>query len=232
MIFQALKAAFPYTIPIMAGYWFLAFAYGIYMHAAGFSFIYPTITALFVYGGSLEFVLVSLLLSPFAPLQALLVSLLVQARHLFYGLSMLDRFKKLDWKKYYIIYTMSDETFSLNYATKVPEGVDEGWFLFWVSALDQLYWVAGAAMGGLFGSFIHFDLKGIDFLMTSMFVVIFLDQCLKEKHPITAVIGLGAAIICRLLFTASTFLIPTMVTIILLLTIFRKSIARKGGYEP
>ncbi len=230
MIFSALKAAFPYTIPMMAGYFFLSTAYGVYMHAAGFSFWYPAITALLVYGGSLEFLLVSLLLAPFNPLQTLIMSVLVQARHLFYGLSMLDRFKNLGLKKYYMIYTMSDETFSLCYAAKVPESVDKGWFMFWISFLDQASWVAGATAGGLLGSFIPFDLKGIDFMMTTMFVVIFLEQLLKEKKHYTAIIGLAAAIVCRLLFTSSTFLIPTMLVILVLLTVFRKPIAEKGGY--
>lgn len=230
MIRTALKAALPYSLPVMAGYFFLSAAYGIYMHAAGFSFWYPAITALLVYGGSLEFLLVSLLLAPFNPLQTFIMSFLVQARHLFYGLSMLDRFKDLGPKKYYMIYTMSDETFSLSYAAKVPDGVDKGWFMFWISLLDQASWVAGAATGGILGSFIPFDLKGIDFMMTAMFVVIFLEQLLKEKKHYTAIIGLAAAILCRLLFSSGTFLIPTMLVILVLLTLFRKPITEKGGY--
>ena len=227
MIFQALKAAFPYSIPVMTGYFFLSAAYGVYMHAAGFSFWYPAITALLVYGGSLEFLLVSLLLAPFNPLQTFIMSFLVQARHLFYGLSMLDRFKGLGLKKYYMIYTLSDETFSLSYAAKIPEGVDRGWFMFWISLLDQASWVAGATAGGLLGSFIPFDLKGLDFMMTAMFVIIFLEQLLKEKKHYTATIGLGAAIACRLLFTSGSFLLPAMVIILVLLTIFRKQIQEK-----
>ena len=114
MKLKALKAAFPYTIPILTGYAFLGMALGIYMNAAGFSFIYPLMTSTIVYGGSLEFVVVEMLLSPFAPVSVFVMALLVQARHLFYGLSMLDKFKGIGLKKYYLIYAMSDETFSLN----------------------------------------------------------------------------------------------------------------------
>ena len=110
---KALRAAFPYTLPVMTGYVFLGMAYGIYMRSAGFPLWYPTLTALIVYGGSLEFMIVSLLLSPFAPLQTFLVALMIQARHLFYGIAMLDRFKGLGWKRFYLIYGLTDETFSV-----------------------------------------------------------------------------------------------------------------------
>lgn len=130
MKIKALKTAFPYTLPIFAGFWFLGLAYGIYMNASGFSFVYPMLMSLLIYGGSLEFVAVEMLLSPFAPLQVLIMTLLIQARHLFYGLSMLEKFKGLGWKKYYLIFGMCDETFSINYTARIPEDVDKGWFMF------------------------------------------------------------------------------------------------------
>ena len=112
----ALRAAFPYTVPIFAGFWFLAIAYGIQMSTSGFSFWYPMVMSAVIYGGSLEFVAVSMLLSPFAPVQTFLMTLMIQARHLFYGISMLDKYKNLGQKKYYLIYAMCDETFSVNYS--------------------------------------------------------------------------------------------------------------------
>lgn len=127
---RAFRAAFPCTIPIFAGFWFLGLAYGIYMHVSGFSFIYPCLMALTIFGGSLEFVAVSMLLSPFAPLQTFLVALMIQARHLFYGIAMLDKFKGLGWKRWYLIFGMCDETFSINYSAKIPPDVDRGWFMF------------------------------------------------------------------------------------------------------
>ena len=147
----ALRAAFPYTVPIFAGFWFLAMAYGINMSVSGFSFVYPMVMSAVIYGGSLEFVAVSMLLSPYAPLQTFLMTLMIQARHLFYGLSMLDKYKGLGRKKYYLIFGMCDETFSINCSVDPPEGVDRGWFMFFVTLLDQLYWVSGATLGALLG---------------------------------------------------------------------------------
>lgn len=221
----ALKAAFPYTVPILAGYGFVGLAYGIYMHVEGFSFVYPMLMALIIYGGSLEFITVTMLLSPFAPLSAFIVALMVQARHLFYGLAMLKRFDGLGLKRYYLIYAMSDETFAVNYATKVPKGIDAGWFMFWVSLLDQFYWVAGATLGGLLGAALPFDTTGLGFVMTAMFVVIFLSQLEQEKKEgnsvLPAVIGFGAAAGCLVLFGADNFMIPTMVVMVVLLLCLR-----------
>ena len=133
---KAFKAAFPYTLPILAGFSFLGMAYGIYMNASGFSFVYPLCMSFLIYGGSLEFVAVEMLLSPFAPVQVLIMALLIQARHLFYGISMLDKFKGMGWKKYYLIFGMCDETFSVNYTADIPEDIDRGWFMFFVTLLD------------------------------------------------------------------------------------------------
>jgi 4-azaleucine resistance transporter AzlC len=219
---KALEAAFPYTIPIFAGFWFLGLAYGIYMNVSGFSFVYPMVMSLIIFGGSLEFVAVEMLLSPFAPVQTLVMTLLIQARHLFYGLSMLDKFKGMGWKKFYLIFGMCDETFSINYTADIPEDVDRGWFMFFVTLLNHFYWVSGATIGGLVGSLITFNTDGISFVMTSMFVVIFMEQWMKEKHHISAYIGLGVAAVCLLLFGADSFMIPTMIAIIVFLAAVRK----------
>jgi 4-azaleucine resistance transporter AzlC len=228
---KALKAAFPYTIPIFAGFWFLGLAYGIYMNVSGFSFVYPMIMSIIIFGGSLEFVAVEMLLSPFAPVQVLIMTLLIQARHLFYGISMLDKFKDMGWKKFYLIFGMCDETFSINYTAKIPEDVDRGWFMFFVTLLNHLYWVSGATIGGLVGSLIHFNTDGISFVMTSMFVVIFMEQWMKEKHHVSAYIGLGAAVLCLLIFGADSFMIPTMIMIIVLLAAFRRPFEKMEANE-
>lgn len=223
---KALKAAFPYTIPIFTGFWFLGMAYGIYMNASGFSFVYPMLMSLLIFGGSLEFVAVEMLLSPFAPVQVIIMALLIQARHLFYGLSMLDRFKGTGWKKFYLIFGMCDESFSINYTAEIPEDIDAGWFMFFVTLLNHLYWVFGATLGGLVGSLLSFDTSGISFVMTAMFVVIFLEQWLKEKNHFSSLAGLLVATLCLLLFGADSFMIPTMVSIIILLTLLRKKIEK------
>ena len=224
---KALKAAFPCTIPIMTGFIFLGAAYGIYMNASGFSFVYPLFMSMLIYGGSLEFVAVEMLLSPFAPLQVFIMALLIQARHLFYGLSMLDKFRGTGWKKFYLIYGMCDETFSVNYTADIPEDVDRGWFMFFVTLLNQFYWVASATTGGIIGSLLKVNTDGISFVMTAMFVVIFMDQWLKENQHISSLIGLGVSLICLLIFGADSFMIPTMITIVVLLTVLRHRLEKE-----
>lgn len=225
---NALKAAFPHTIPIFAGFWFLGLTYGIYMHVSGFSFVYPMLMSLVIFGGSLEFLAVQMLLSAFAPLQTLLISFVIQARHLFYGIAMLDKFKGTGRKKFYLIFGMCDESFSINCSAEIPNGVDKGWFMFFVTLLNHIYWFSGSTLGGILGSLISFNTEGLDFVMTAMFVVIFLEQWLKEKKHYTALIGVFASVICLLIFGADTFMIPTMVCILCLLTVFRKPIERVG----
>lgn len=222
----ALKKAFPHTIPILTGFLFLGMAYGIYMKTSGFSFVYPMITSLVVFGGSLEFLIVSMLLSPFAPLQVLIMALLVQARHLFYGLSMLDKYKGMGIKKFYLIYGLCDESFSINYTANIPEGVDKGWFMFFVTLLNQMYWFIGTTTGGLIGSLIKFDPKGIDFVMTAMFVVIFLEQWLKDKNHTPAYIGVIVSVVCLMIFGSQSFMIPTMILIITFLAILKKPLEK------
>jgi 4-azaleucine resistance transporter AzlC len=196
------------------------------MNVSGFSFVYPMVMSLIIFGGSLEFVAVEMLLSPFAPVQVIIMTLLIQARHLFYGISMLEKFKDMGWKKFYLIFGMCDETFSINYTARIPEDVDRGWFMFFVTLLNHFYWVSGATIGGLVGSLIHFNTDGISFVMTSMFVVIFMEQWMKEKRHISAYIGLGAAALCLFIFGADSFMIPTMIMIIVLLAAFRRPLEK------
>lgn len=219
---NAFRAAFPYTIPIFAGFWFLGLTYGIYMNVSEFSFLYPLIMSMTIFGGSLEFVAVSMLLAPYAPVQVFVMTLMIQARHLFYGISMLDKFKGLGWKKPLLIFGMCDETFSINYTAEIPEGVDRGWFYLFVTMLNYLYWVSGATLGGILGGLIRLNMEGLDFVMTAMFVVIFMEQWLKEKHHSSEWVGLAASIGCLLLFGADNFMIPTMICILVLLSAARR----------
>lgn len=221
MKLKALKAAFPHTIPILTGFLFLGMAYGFYARSLGLASIYPILTSLVVYGGSLEFVIASLLISPFAPWETFAVALLVQARHLFYGLSMVDRYRDLGAKKPYMVFSLVDETFSINCSAEPPEGVDRGLFMFFVSLLDQCYWVTGVTLGALAGSLIHFDTTGISFVMTAMFAVIFTEQWLKEKNHVSSVIGLAATALMRFVFGRDSFMIPAMLLILLGLTVLK-----------
>ena len=225
---RAFHAAFPYTIPILTSFIFLGLTYGIYMRAAGFSFWYPMLMSLTIFAGSVEFIAANLLLGAFHPLQAFALTLMINARHLFYGISMLDKYKHTGWKKFYLIFGMCDESFSINYSAAIPEGVDRGWFMFFVTLLNHFYWFSGAALGGIAGSLISFNLEGLDFVMTAMFVVIFLEQWLKEKRHNTALIGLAVSVVCLSVFGADSFLLPTMGCILCVLTAFRKPIERAG----
>lgn len=226
---KALKAAFPYTIPIFAGFWFLGMAYGIYMNVSGFSFWYPLCMSLTIFGGSLEFVAVTMLLSPFAPVQTLVMALILQARHLFYGISMLEKYRGLGWKKFYLIFGLCDETFSINCTAEVPEGVDKGWFYFFVTLLNHLYWVSGSTIGGIAGSLLQFDTEGIGFVMTAMFTVIFLEHWLGEKHHDPDLLGLGVSALCLALSGADSFLLPSMACLLALLTFLRRPMERRCG---
>ncbi len=223
----AAKAAFPYTIPIFAGFWFLGLTYGIYMNVSGFSFWYPMLMSLTIFAGSIEFVTVNLLLGSFNPIQALAVTLMINARHLFYGISMLDRYRGTGWKKPYLIFGMCDESFSINCSAQIPEGVDRGWFMFFVTLFNHLYWFTGSTLGGIFGSFLSFNTKGLDFVMTAMFVVIFLENWLNEQEHTSSLLGLGISLICLLAFGSERFLIPAMLGILAVLTLLRYSPERK-----
>lgn len=222
----ALPYAFRATLPIMAGYGFLGLTYGIYMHELGFSFLYPMLLAMTVYAGSAEFLLGNMLLGSFRPLQTFLMVLMVNARHLFYGLSMLEKYKGMGWKKYFLIFGMSDETFALTSSVDIPNGVDRGWYLLWITWLDEIYWVIGATVGGLIGPLLTFDLQGLDFVLTAMFTAIFVDNWMKEKNHVSSISGLMLTGLCILIFGADGFIIPSMVVILVFLTLMRKKLSR------
>lgn len=223
---RALKAAFPHTIPILTGFLFLGMTYGIYMRSLGFSFVYPMLMSLIIFAGSMEFVAGNMLLGFFNPFQALAMTLMINARHLFYGISMLDKYKGTGAKKFYLIFGMCDESFSINCTAKIPEDVDKGWFMFFVNLLNQFYWFFGATLGGLFGSLIKFNTEGLDFVMTAMFVVIFMEQWFKDKNHINAFIGLGISLISLIAFGADKFILPAMAGILIMLTILKKPLEK------
>lgn len=225
---KAFHSAFPYTIPIFAGFWFLGLTYGIYMNVSGFSFWYPMLMSLTIFAGSVEFVSVNMLMGAFHPMQALAMTLMINARHLFYGISMLDKYKGTGWKKFYLIFGMCDESFSINYTAEIPEDVDKGWLMFFVTLLNHFYWFSGATLGGLFGSLIHFNTEGLDFVMTAMFVVIFMEQWLIDSKHTSAVLGLVLSALCLIIFGADDFIIPSMIAILGVLTLLRRPM-EKGG---
>ena len=228
MLKKAFTTAFPYTIPIFAGFWFLGITYGIYMNVSGFSFWYPMLMSITIFAGSIEFVTVNMLLGAFNPLQAFAMTLMINARHLFYGISMLDKFRGMGRKKFYLIFGMCDESFSINYTADIPEDVDRGWFMFFVTLLNHFYWFSGATLGGIFGSLIHFNTEGLEFVMTAMFVVIFMEQWLKEKNHTSSILGLIISLICLIAFGADNFIIPAMLAILAVLSLLRRPLEAGG----
>ncbi len=224
---KALKAAFPFTIPVMTGYVFLGMGYGILMNNIGYGLGWTVLMSLLIFAGSIQYVSIALFTSAFNPLYTLLLTLMVNARHLFYGVSMLERYKGAGRLKPYLIFGLTDETFSLLSAVNPPDEIDRKWFQFFVTLLDHSYWVAGSALGSLVGSVINFNTKGLDFVLTAFFTVIFIDQWKTTKNHIPALTGLGAALLCLLVFGQDHFMIPAMILILLLLTLLRKPMERR-----
>ena len=225
---KALKAAFPHTIPVMTGYLFLGTVYGILMNSSGYNFRWPILMSGVIYAGSMQFVAINLLNSPFNPLNAFLMTVMVNARHLFYGLSMLQKFEDSGNKKPFLIFGLTDETFSILCSTEPPDNVDKQWFMLFITLLDYIYWIAGSAIGGILGSFLSINIKGIDFAMTALFVVVFINQWNSQKNHIPAIVGIGASVVCLLLFGPGSFIIPSMILITAALTLLRKPIERRA----
>ena len=219
----ALSAAFVPTLPILAGFLFLGVTYGIYMNVSGFSFVYPMAMSLIIFAGSVEYVTVGLLLGAFDPLAAFVMALMINARHIFYGISMLDKYRNAGRKRFYLIFGMCDESFSINCSAKIPDGVDHGLFMLFVTLLNHIYWVAGATLGGIFGSLISFDTTGLDFVMCALFVVIFLEQWKTDKRHLPALLGIGLSALCLAIFGSDGFIVPSMLVLLIALTLLGRS---------
>ncbi len=214
---SALKAAFPYTIPVLTGYLFIGFAFGVMFQEKGYHFLWAGFVSLVVYAGSGQYLAVNFFAPGVSMLQIVFLEFMVNIRHIFYGLSMLERFSKMGKKRLYMIFSLTDETYSLLCLTKVPKGVDETKFLLSIAALDQSYWILGSMLGAAVGSAVPFDATGIDFAMTALFAVIFVEQWLSAKNHVPAYIGLGCTLACLVLFGPDNFILPSMVCIMALL---------------
>lgn len=223
---RAFFAAFPKTLPVFAGYLFLGMTYGIYLASCGLPAWFPVIMTISIFSGVGEILAVGLLASSFNPLNALAIAMITGARYLFYGISMLEKYKNVGWKKFFLIYETVDETFSINFQSVLQPDVDPGWYYLFVTWLDHAYWIFGSLVGAFFGSMIGFNARGLDFVVTAMFVVIFLDQCATEKRHWSELLGVGASVVCLVLFGADIFIVPTMVVILAVLAFFRKPLEK------
>ena len=213
----ALRAAFPATIPVLTGYLCIGMAYGLLMANAGYGVFWALLLSLLCYAGSMEFVAVSLLTAGFDPVQALLMALMINARHAFYGLSMLEKYRGTGWARPFLIFSLTDETFSLVSTLEPPDGVTRRDFYFWISLLDYLYWQVGSVLGALIGGLLPFDTTGLDFALTALFIVLFLEQWRKRENCPAALIGLGCTAVSLAVVGADRLVIPAMVLILAVL---------------
>lgn len=224
---QAIKAAFPATIPVLLGYLSIGVAFGLLFEKAGYNVLWAFFMSFLVYAGAMQFIAVSFFYGGIGLIQIAIMTLLVNVRHIFYGLSFLDRFNGMGIKKWYMAFALTDETYSLLCGMTPPQDVDEKKFYLSVAMLDQSYWVLGSVLGSLAGSLITIDTTGMDFAMTALFIVIFIDQWKSYSSHIPALIGLGATLAALILFGPNNLVIPAMCSIVLLLMLGRKQIGKR-----
>ena len=224
-----LKVALIRTIPVMTGYLVLGFGFGILSEKNGCGILWALAMSAFIYAGSMQYVTISLLASGASLVTAALTTLMVNARHLFYGISMIEKYRGTGKKKPYLIFALTDETYSLVCGEPEFEEKEQKIYYLMVSMLNQLYWIVGSVAGAWFGSVVTFNTAGIDFAMTALFVTVFVEQWLSTKNHVPALIGLGTSVVCLAIFGSEKFLIPAMILISVLLLVFQKQIEYKSG---
>lgn len=222
MRIQTIKQAFYKSIPVLAGYVVLGIGFGILLRNAGFGLWWALSMSVFIFAGSMQYVGVGLLAGGASVITAVITTVMVNARHLFYSISMIDKYKDAGKYKPYLIFALTDETYSLLYDGKVPDGVEPDLYRFLVSFFNQCYWIAGSLIGNLLGSVLPFSTAGIEFSMTALFVASFTEQWLTTKDHLPALTGLLCTLLCLTLFGRENFLIPAMLLITLVLTLLRK----------
>lgn len=224
---KAFQKAFPYTIPVLTGYLFIGIAFGVMYAEKGYSFLWAILMSVLVYAGSGQYLAVNFFVPGISLVQVIFLTFMVNVRHIFYGISLLEKFNKMGMKRWYMIFGLTDETYSLLCTTNVPEDVDESKFLFAISIMDHFYWVLGSAIGAIAGTVLPINSEGIDFAMTALFVVIFVEQWMDKKNRIPEMIGVVVAIVALILFGASNFVLPAMLAIVALLFVGRKKLDKE-----
>lgn len=228
MKMKTLRRAFLASVPVMAGYLVLGTAYGILLADKGYSLVWGLAQSLLIFAGSMQFVGINLLAGGASLVSAAVMTLLVNARHLFYGFTMLEKYRNTGKMKPYLIFGLTDETFAL-VVNDAPAGVDRNLYFFLVTLFDQCWWVTGTLIGCLAGSAMTFNTEGIDFAMTALFVVIFTEQLLQAEDYVPAVTGVAASLLSLLLFGPDRFLIPAMLAITAVLSAYSLKSTKKGG---
>lgn len=224
---KAFQKAFPYTIPVLTGYLFIGTAFGVMYAEKGYSFLWAILMSLLVYAGSGQYLAVNFFVPGFSFLQVIFLTFMVNVRHVFYGISLVERFNRFGKSRWYMIFGLTDETYSLLCTTNVPSGVDEEKFLLAITLLDHSYWILGSAIGAIAGTLLPISSEGIEFAMTALFVVVFIEQWMERKNRIPAVIGVMVAILGVAVFGANQFVLPTMICILFLLFLGRRKLERE-----
>lgn len=219
---KAFEAAVPTTIPVMAGFLVLGVAYGLLMQSKGYGPLWTVLMSAIAFCGSMQYVAITLLTIAFDPIQAFLLSIMVNARHLFYGISMLGKYKGLGKLRFILIYTLCDETFSIVSSVEPEEGINRKYYYLCISLLDYFYWVFSAFLGSVLGNFITINMKGMDFVLTALFVVLFMEQWKHRENRPAGIIGICCTAFCLVLFGADSFVIPAMILILVTLMGGRK----------
>ena len=227
---QDLSAAFRTSLPIMVTFIVLGTGYGILMQKNGYNWLWSVISGFLIFSGTVQFVSISMLTAG-SPVMAGMTAFMVAARHIFFSISMIGRYREEGKRKWYLFYALCDETYAMLSRDEEPEGVSKSAYRLLVTAFDQGSWVLGSALGGLVGSVLPFDSTGIDFAMTALFTTVFVEQWIQTKNHIPALLGLIVTFVCRLLFGQEVFLIPAMLVIIAALTGLRGRVDPEGGKE-
>lgn len=229
---KSLAAAFPATIPVLLGYLFIGFAFGMLLQKGGYNYLWALLMSVGIFAGSMQFVTVSFLSGGLSILTVALMTLMINSRHIFYGLTMLQKFKGVGKaKKAYLIFSLTDETFALLCSKEVPDGIDKGWFLFFIALLNHIYWITGSVIGAVASSLLVFDSTGIDFAMTALFIVILLEQLKSARRYAVAVIGAACAAACLFVFGADAFLLPSMMLTSAVLVVFKNKVNKEPLHE-
>lgn len=206
------KLAFVKSLPIMCSYFFLGAAYGIMMEETGFPWYVALLLSMTVYTGAFQFVLITFLSTGASLLTIAVTALLMNSRQSFYSLTFLNDFKRMGKRKLYMIHSLTDETYAVNCTLELPQKEKED-AMFVVALLSHCYWMAATVVGAVLGQLIPFDMEGIDFCMTALFVIIFMDQWKKASSHIPALAGLTCGIVCLLIFGQSSFILPALLLV-------------------
>lgn len=229
---RTFKKAFKDSLPIMAGYLALGIGFGVLLQSKGYSFWWAILMSITIYAGAGQYAAVDLLSSGASLLTTAFMTLIINARHFFYGFSLLDKYKNTGKIKPYLIFGLTDETYSIVCSAQLDETISTGKYYFFLTLLDQIYWIIGCTVGAIAGMIIPFDSTGIDFAMTALFIVIFVEQWLDQKQHLPAILGIVTTAVCLFVFGSQYFIIPSMVLIAVELVIFRKHLEKSDSKTP